>query len=64
METKKVSKGIGNVTQLIAKLGAASLDEYENVQNSNLKFLTYYVQKLQKSDIYCFQPVLHSRSLK
>ena len=40
METKKVTKGIGNVTQLIAKLGAASLDEYENVKNLNLKFFT------------------------
>ena len=40
METKKVTKGIGNVTQVIAKLNGASLDEYENVQNSNLEFFT------------------------
>ena len=41
METNKVAKGIRNVTQLIAKLGAASLNEYENVkQKSNLKFFT------------------------
>ena len=37
METKKVTTVIGNATQVIAKLGAASLDKYENVQNSNLK---------------------------
>ena len=37
METKKVTKRIRNVTQLIAKLGAMSFDEYNNVKNLNLK---------------------------
>ena len=47
METKKVTKGIGNVTQLIAKLGAAtSLDEYENVKIRILNFLLELLNKI------------------
>ena len=48
METKKVTKDIGNVTQLIAKLGAASLDEYENVKIRNLNFLLELLHKICK----------------
>ena len=48
METKKVTKGIGNVTQLIAKLGAASLDEYENVKIRILNFLLELLIKSEK----------------